>query len=542
MELYIARHGQTDWNAEGRTQGSTDTDLNDTGREDAVRLGESIKDIQFDAVYASPIKRAYNTAVIALEGRGYDIIKDKRIVEMSYGIFEGQMLTQIMDPSVNSEQGTYIIAPEKYIAPEGGESFDDVDKRVGSFLSDLSKNHPEDAKILIVAHGAVNMCMLRHLRKAPVADIWVNGIQSNGEVIKVVMDKNGELEKIERAEKEILITFAVPCYNSEKYMKKCLDSILPAGTEAEILIVNDGSKDGTADIADQYAFRFSGNVRAIHQENKGHGGAVNTGIQNARGRYFKVVDSDDWLDAESLSKLMTLLRRFKREEADVDMIITNYVYEHALDDVPTSHTISYTNCIPQDEIISWDRTGRFGQSQNLLMHSICYRTDVLRESGLVLPEHTFYVDNLYAYVPLPFVKKFYYLNVDLYRYLIGREDQSVNEKIMIGRIDQQILVNRLMVEAYSLPKDVEDKKCADYMLSYLSMISLVTSALLTISKKKENIEKRDAFFKWFKETDPDMYKAMKKKAKGRSAVLRGPVGNFAIRVGYKISQKLFKFN
>ena len=542
MELYFARHGQTDWNAMKQTQGDTDIDLNDIGRKDAEKLGESLKDIDFTAVYSSTLKRAYNTAVIAMEGRGYEVHADSRIIEMGYGALEGKPLKRLMDPIADPEHGKYISDPVNYIPAEGGETFEDVDKRVGPFLEELREKYPEDSKILIAAHGAVNMCMLRYLKKAPLDNIWEGGIQHNGEVVKVTMDKEGNVESVEREKRDIVITFAVPCYNSENYMKKCIDSILPAGADAEIIIIDDGSKDGTAAIADSYAERYKEHIRVIHQENKGHGGAVNTGIKNARGKYFKVVDSDDWLDHESLMQLMTALKGFVRERRRVDMVITNYVYEHLYDDVPTSKAIRYTNCIPQNEVIPWSRTGKFGQSQNLLMHSICYRTAVLRESGLVLPEHTFYVDNLYAYVPLPYVQSLYYMDIDLYRYLIGRDDQSVNEKIMISRIDQQILVNRLMVEAYSLPADVKNKKCADYMLSYLAMISLVTSALLTISKKKENIEKRDAFFKWFREKDPAMYKAMKKRAKGKAAVLRTPVGNLAIRIGYKVSQKLFKFN
>ena len=96
-----------------------------------------------------------------------------------------------------------------------------------------------------------------------------------------------------------ILSFAVPCYNSEAYMRKCIDSLLPGGEDVEIIIVDDGSSDGTAAIADEYEAKYPGICRAIHQENAGHGGAVNTGITNARGMYFKVVDSDDWLDTDS---------------------------------------------------------------------------------------------------------------------------------------------------------------------------------------------------------------------------------------------------
>ena len=123
-----------------------------------------------------------------------------------------------------------------------------------------------------------------------------------------------------------ILTFAVPCYNSEAYMEKCIDSLLVGGEDVEILIVNDGSKDRTAEIADAYAKKYPTIVRAIHQENKGHGGAVNAGLANATGLYFKVVDSDDWVDEESLHKILALLRRFQDEGEEIDMLVSNYVY------------------------------------------------------------------------------------------------------------------------------------------------------------------------------------------------------------------------
>lgn len=96
-----------------------------------------------------------------------------------------------------------------------------------------------------------------------------------------------------------LLSIAVPCYNSEDYMRHCIETLLPGGEDVEIIIVDDGStKDRTAEIADEYAAKYPGIVKAVHQENGGHGEAVNTGLRNATGLYFKVVDSDDWLDTE----------------------------------------------------------------------------------------------------------------------------------------------------------------------------------------------------------------------------------------------------
>ena len=228
-----------------------------------------------------------------------------------------------------------------------------------------------------------------------------------------------------------LITFTVPCYNSAAYMDRCVETLLPAGEEAEIILVDDGSKDDTGKIADAYAEKYPNIVKVIHQENGGHGEGVNQGIRNASGMYFKVVDSDDWLDAEALQKVMQTLRGFAAMEQPVDLLMCNYVYEHVVDN--THHTVSYKSILPQDRVFAWDEIGHFPPSQNILMHTVIYRTQILRDSGLELPKHTFYVDNVFVYQPLPLCQRLYYMDIDLYRYFIGRDDQSVNESVMVKR-------------------------------------------------------------------------------------------------------------
>lgn len=252
-----------------------------------------------------------------------------------------------------------------------------------------------------------------------------------------------------------LLSIAVPCYNSQDYMRNCIDSLLEGGDLVEILIVDDGSKDDTAKIADEYAAKYPNIVKAIHQENGGHGEAVNAGLRNATGFYFKVVDSDDWVDEDALHKILEVLRHMEEDAMELDMLIANYVYEK----VGAAHkkVIHYRNVLPQDEIFRWDDMGHFHLDQYILMHSVIYRTDMLKLIQLHLPKHTFYVDNIYVYYPLPHVRKIYYMDVDFYRYFIGREDQSVNEKVMIKRLDQQIFVTKTMIDMYQL-KNIGSKK------------------------------------------------------------------------------------
>lgn len=127
-----------------------------------------------------------------------------------------------------------------------------------------------------------------------------------------------------------LLSVAIPCYNSADYMEHAVETLLTGGEDMEIIIVDDGSKDETAVIADKLAARYPTMIKAIHQENGGHGQAVNTGLAAATGIYFKVVDSDDWVDTDALEKVLELLRSVVEEGKSLDMLICNYVYACSL--------------------------------------------------------------------------------------------------------------------------------------------------------------------------------------------------------------------
>lgn len=298
------------------------------------------------------------------------------------------------------------------------------------------------------------------------------------------------------------ISFAIPCYNSESYMEHAIESILKGGEDVEIIIVNDGSMDGTSEIAKQYERKYPTIVKAIDKENGGHGDAVNTGLKHATGLYFKVVDSDDWVDEGALEKILSVLHQLVEKQTLIDMLVSNYVYEK----VGAKHkkVIHYRNVMPQDRIITWKEMGHFRLAQYILMHSVIYRTELLKMCKLELPKHTFYVDNIYVYYPLPHVKTFYYLDVNFYRYFIGREDQSVNEKNMIKRIDQQIFVTKTMIDMYSLRK-IPNKKLRNYMTNYLAIMMTVSSIICIRSKSQENLDKKKELWEYLKKKDHRVY-------------------------------------
>ncbi|MBQ9955278.1 MAG: glycosyltransferase family 2 protein [Eggerthellaceae bacterium] len=336
------------------------------------------------------------------------------------------------------------------------------------------------------------------------------------------------------------ISFAVPCYNSAEYMDKCIESLLKCGDDIEILIVNDGSfKDNTAEIADSWQERYPDIVKAIHKENGGHGSAVNAGLANATARYFKVVDSDDWLDEEAMAEVMKYLRLQMELKDPTDLVIANYVYEKVHEGTRT--VMRYKNVFPEGREFGWDEVGHFNQSQYLLMHSVIYRTDMLQDMGLQLPHHCFYVDNIFVYEPLPHVRSMYYLDVDMYRYFIGREDQSVNEKIMMGRIDQQLRVTRTMIDAVDV-MSIDQKRLRQYMENYLAMMMCICSVFLRMRNTPEDEEKREAIWRYLKEADPELYKRIRRSLLNIGTNLPTEIGRRAGLGGYHIAQKIFKFN
>lgn len=340
-----------------------------------------------------------------------------------------------------------------------------------------------------------------------------------------------------------LLSIAIPCYNSEKYMRKCIDSLLTGGEDVEILIVDDGStQDRTAEIADEYEAQFPTIVKAIHKENGGHGSAVNAGIANATGLYFKVVDSDDWVKEEAYAKILSTLRELAGGGRALDMLISNFVYEK--EGEKRKKVMHYHHILPKNQLFSWEDCRYFIKGHYILMHSVIFRTKLLQENGIRLPEHTFYVDNIYVFEPLPFVKSMYYLDVNFYRYYIGRSDQSVNEGIMISRIDQQIKVNKLMIDYFvaKKPEIIRNKRLYQYMRNYLEIITTVSSVLCIRADTKEHLEKKKELWEYLKSKDRMLYLWMRNGIMGGTMNLPGKGGRKISVEGYKICQKLFGFN
>lgn len=331
-----------------------------------------------------------------------------------------------------------------------------------------------------------------------------------------------------------LLSITVPCYNSQEYMAKCIDSLLPGGDRVEIIIVDDGSADDTGAIADAYAAKYPHIVRVVHQENGGHGEGINVGIKLATGKYFKVVDSDDWLSRDFVSFLDKL------EQLDTDLVVTNYYYQHS--DGKQDRSIRYHNVFPIHSIFTWEDTKRFSMHQLLTIHSCTFRTEIMKKWTHPLPKHVFYEDNLMVYQSLPYVHRLYYLDMDLYRYWIGRPDQSVQKNVMMKRYMHQILVTELCFTACHLD-DIPSKGLRHYLRHELFLMFGIAISYCRLHRSCEADANMERMFQKCRQFDEKWADYFRKRSALRWMCLPGRLGqNFAAFIYWFTNTFVVRFN
>ena len=339
-------------------------------------------------------------------------------------------------------------------------------------------------------------------------------------------------------EEQALVTFVVPCYNSAAYMSRGIDSLLAANHPVQIILVNDGSRDHTLDIANSYAARFS-NIEVIDQQNANWGGCINRGLAAAQGRYFKVLDSDDWFDADVLQRVLDELSYLQEAGTAPDLFVTNYVYDRVTES--HKHVIGYSRYMPEGRVFSWSELGHAGLDQRIMIHASWFKTAVLRESGMKLPEGVFYMDSHLVLHPLPYVKTLYYLNCNAYHYLIGREGQSVNVEVVKARIDQQLFATRLAIDDYDYGQLFErDPMMADCMARYVTAMMSVSTLHLFMIDTPEALAKNEELWGYLKQNNPTLYNKVSRTFAG-CANRRTAFGRFWAKLIYSITRRIFNF-
>lgn len=241
-----------------------------------------------------------------------------------------------------------------------------------------------------------------------------------------------------------ILTVAVPIYNTEQYLLKCLKSILIAD-DVEVIAVIDGSPDNSENLALSVQTSHPNNLKIISKANGGHGSAINTALKSAKGKYFRIIDSDDWFDTASFSKFIHELRSI-----DVDIIMTGLIEERVLENTSKQYSVSelrFNSVMNIDDIkLQTLPIGFFGMAR------CTYKTDHLRSNNLKLLENCFFEDSYLHAFPVTYAETVISLDLDVYHYLIGREGQTVTSTITVRHIGYW---NRVIIQINELISSVE---------------------------------------------------------------------------------------
>lgn len=288
-----------------------------------------------------------------------------------------------------------------------------------------------------------------------------------------------------------ILTISVAAYNVEPYIRQNIESIVasPAKDDIEVFVVDDGGKDGTYETAKEYEEQYPDIVHAVHKENGGYGSVQNYSIAHATGKYFKILDGDDWMDTDGLTRLVRYLKT-----SDADAVFANYKKG------PDQDTLS---------LFDFGKHCKAGKpfDPNTLqvavgMWALVLKTEIIRKSGLSLPEHTLYTDRIYSTIPFSFVETIVYLDFPVYCYRTGREGQSVSRESRIKHIDEYLSVTKTLCKHYA-----EDKRRhKEYVLLKTSAAYKVSiRALLLLPSTKENYRKLRHYENEIKAIAPDVY-------------------------------------
>ena len=304
-----------------------------------------------------------------------------------------------------------------------------------------------------------------------------------------------------------VVSFIIPSYNSEKYLDTCLPSFFEETVldKLDIIIVNDGSKDATAEIAEKYCRMHPNSVRLISQENKGHGGALNTGCAAAVGKYLKVIDSDDWVITENLPAYVSYL-----EECQADAVLTHF---HLVDMTSRERQAKPVKYLPKEPVsieTIMEHWSEFEDSCSF--HGITYKTEFYQRIGHQLPEHVFYEDQEYSAIPFCEAASIGVLDLYLYQYLVGNPYQSVAFENQVKRIDHIERVVLDMVSYYENKPQMSQAARA-YLFARSRAVSLIYLSVASLYGKDWARGRklcRD-FYAKLKTVCPDMAGGIRKK-------------------------------
>ena len=307
----------------------------------------------------------------------------------------------------------------------------------------------------------------------------------------------------EKKKNKPVLTILIPVYNTEKYIEKCLNSLIDSRVEnkIEVIIVSDGSKDNSINIAKKVTKDYSKTFSIIEKENGGHGSTINVGIKKATGKYFRVLDSDDWFDKNEFIKFVS-----KLEKCDSDLVITNYSKEYVNDGI--SETIKYNN-LKSGKEYSFDNFDLGLLDNNFFaMATITYKTDILKKRNFQLPEKTFYVDMIYDVFPILDVNTFTYFDCNIYKYYIGRVGQSVNTSSFARNYLNHDKVTRKLIDFYQKNINVFNEIKKIYIKNIVKTIINTNYSIYCIFHKEKKLSYKNVkeFDLYLRNNSKELYK------------------------------------
>lgn len=294
-----------------------------------------------------------------------------------------------------------------------------------------------------------------------------------------------------------LLSISVAAYNVEQYLDKLVDTVVAAeGSERiELLIVNDGSTDGTLAKAEEYKTKYPEIVKVIDKPNGGHGSTINAGMKNATGKYFRALDGDDWVDSGELSKLLKVL-----DEVDDDLILNNFYYAYE------SGRIEKEIIKGLDEGVSYKFSDVASTIGRMKYHSVVYKTEFLQKNNIHLDEHCFYVDTEYLLFTIPKVDTVRFYGFFVYCYRLGLTGQSVSVASRVKHVDDSEKVAKRLFAFYKRCADELDDSKRDYLENAVAIHSIWhLGTLVYMDSSKENKKRLMVFDNYLKTHFPELY-------------------------------------
>ena len=283
-----------------------------------------------------------------------------------------------------------------------------------------------------------------------------------------------------------LLTIIIPTYNMEKYLHRCLDSLIideEGMKQLEVLVINDGSKDSSSQIANEYQDIYPDTFRVIDKENGNYGSCINRGLKEATGKFVKVLDADDWFDNNNFASFLVFLRK-----TDSDLILSNFVRVNNEGKMISEwHLRTRKKEVNIHDINCYDYH----------MHSVAYKTSILKKNGYQQTEGVSYSDTEWIFYPMRNIKTISYYNKTVYNYLLGRDGQTIEETTVAQRIDQLIFISKRMINVFFSESSDISTCTYDYMKNIIIRTNNYIYQVILIScKSKYNVDKLIDYDKW----------------------------------------------